>query len=484
MAWINGWLPLGLYFGGLLSFPFFGPVLTVWAGEINAVYQLALFFSFGHAAGLAAGGYYYLRRADSLKVRLAGAAAVLAAAASTLGPSFLHPQSMAGILGGSLFMLCGLASGWPVALYGRWLSSPATAGRRGLLMGGSICLANLFMFAISQGLQTGLFGPGAAASACALMFALGGAGILVLPSGTGVLPARLYPHGLKASLPPLRLVIIGCLVYFTGGLYYQTVLPSSTSFSSAYLLLAPYLVGVAFWGPWSDRRGRGNLVLCSLLMLGGGFSLWAASVQLNWLGSVAHLFIAAGLLCMDLFYWTSLADSAPPGSGSLTLGWGLAGSILAITFPVLLTSLLPENLVLLRNISGSLGMIFILLSLFMIRERNLDFSVQTAAEAKSGDAPAGNAMDGDTKEMPGQLSGLSPTNPGSLLEQSFLAYNLTSREQEIATLLLHDSSSREIIEKLCITQNTLKYHIKNLLRKTETNNRQELRDKLFPPLEQ
>ena len=222
-------------------------------------------------------------------------------------------------------------------------------------------------------------------------------------------------------------------------------------------------------------------MLCSLLLIGGGFSLWAASVQLPLLGGIGHMMIISGLLSMDLFYWTSLADSAPPGAGSLTMGLGLGVSVIAIILPVLIGSFVPRDVILLRTISGALGVSFALLSLVMIREKNLDFSIRAATEAgvvAKAIAPSDLCVNTGDQESP---SGGGPDTAAVTAAelQRLRDYNLTSREQEIAFLLVREYSSREITDHLCISQNTLKYHIKNILRKTDTNNRQELRERIL-----
>ena len=488
MILARGWISLGLYFSGLLTYPFFGPVLAEWAGDTGVFHRLAIFFALGHAAGLAAGGYYYLVKGSRPgNSQAAGMAAAGGTAALSLGLVFFSPAGMGGSIGLIWFILFGFTSGWPVAQFGRWLASPAADGGRGLLMGRSILLANILYFVAAGVVDSGRYSPEPVMVACALMFAVGGALMTWLPAGFSVSSPRSHSDAVKSSLPPLRLMLIGGLVYFTGGLYYQTVLPSYASVSPAYLLLAPYLIGGAVLGPWSDRKGRGGLVVLSLFMLGCGFALWSADVHLHSLGEAAHVAILFGLLCMDLFYWTSLADSAPPGSGSLTLGWGLSLSILAITLPTLFVDLLPRDMVLLQTISGTLGVVFVLLALIVIREGSLDLATQSRTgrlvshegpAAIAGVGPANPARREDhPAALPAEPESDASKAPRKLLEQQFLVYNLTSREREIAFFLISEFSTNEILNTLYISQNTLKYHIKNILRKTETGNRQELREK-------
>lgn len=66
-------------------------------------------------------------------------------------------------------------------------------------------------------------------------------------------------------------------------------------------------------------------------------------------------------------------------------------------------------------------------------------------------------------------------NGGSVPVKEWLqAYSLTPQETIIATLLLKGHSNHEITQELFISINTLKTHLKNIYRKTETANRREL----------
>ncbi|MGI6253959.1 MAG: helix-turn-helix domain-containing protein [Aminivibrio sp.] len=59
-----------------------------------------------------------------------------------------------------------------------------------------------------------------------------------------------------------------------------------------------------------------------------------------------------------------------------------------------------------------------------------------------------------------------------------LDYNLTRQETEIALLLLDGAKDLNICSLLYISQNTLKYHLRNIYRKTGFSNRRELRENM------
>ncbi len=71
----------------------------------------------------------------------------------------------------------------------------------------------------------------------------------------------------------------------------------------------------------------------------------------------------------------------------------------------------------------------------------------------------------------------------SLLEQTMrqeIIASLTEAEKKVCELMLAGKKNQEIAEELFITVNTVKYHFRNILRKSNCNNRQELIAKLLP----
>ena len=53
-------------------------------------------------------------------------------------------------------------------------------------------------------------------------------------------------------------------------------------------------------------------------------------------------------------------------------------------------------------------------------------------------------------------------------------YELSLRENEVLNLIIKGDSNGEISEKLFISENTVKFHVRNILKKTRCSNRTEL----------
>jgi DNA-binding NarL/FixJ family response regulator len=50
---------------------------------------------------------------------------------------------------------------------------------------------------------------------------------------------------------------------------------------------------------------------------------------------------------------------------------------------------------------------------------------------------------------------------------------LTEREIELLQLMANGMSNKAIAKKLCVSENTVKYHIKSIMQKLKTQNRTE-----------
>ena len=65
-------------------------------------------------------------------------------------------------------------------------------------------------------------------------------------------------------------------------------------------------------------------------------------------------------------------------------------------------------------------------------------------------------------------------NEELLLEDFTQEYGLSPREKEVFSLIKEGRSNSEIASDLYISENTVKFHIKNILKKTACVNRTEL----------
>ena len=66
-------------------------------------------------------------------------------------------------------------------------------------------------------------------------------------------------------------------------------------------------------------------------------------------------------------------------------------------------------------------------------------------------------------------------NEREIFDDFSINYNLSARERDVLRLLLDDKTNKEISEEICVSENTIKFHVRNLLKKTGCKSRVELK---------
>ena len=194
--------------------------------------------------------------------------------------------------------------------------------------------------------------------------------------------------------------------------------------------------------------------------------------------TLARFSLEGGLAFLDLYAWLLLvyfASRAGAGRGTvINLGIFIiffAGT--ASHYHVLLHSagaLFPDE----SNIASfALLGIFLLLLMLAIWDGR-EASIPIGPDASSVKDPqgllAGNK--GETAEL-----SADETEKGQdmALRMKLMEFNLTRQETEIALLLLKGAKDLNICSLLYISRNTLKYHLRNIYRKTGSSNRRQLK---------
>ncbi len=99
-------------------------------------------------------------------------------------------------------------------------------------------------------------------------------------------------------------------------------------------------------------------------------------------------------------------------------------------------------------------------------------SARAAIEELANDIPEGALRDNFTRQTLGMLPAAHVPTPRQATKQSF--GGLTAREREIASLIAHGKSNREIADELIISENTAERHVANILAKLSLNSRTQI----------
>ncbi|MCR4394842.1 MAG: LuxR C-terminal-related transcriptional regulator [Dehalococcoidales bacterium] len=237
-------------------------------------------------------------------------------------------------------------------------------------------------------------------------------------------------------------------IYAVGGLMYDVIrkLGYTPSDLLSYLGLVPYIVFLPIAGSFADSSGRRIIAILGAIAVGTGFM----SVGLL-RGPVQYLtvqtFLIGGYAFLDTFTWVIASDLSFARNSPLAYSIILGINVLAIMIGVLLGDRIGEFTSGAEVLTVSLAGIFSFISLLFVIKLK------------------------DTFQPPDSVisQNINPID----IDELFKISNLTSRETEIARLLVKGCSTEEIRQKLVIAPDTLKTHLRNIYRKTGVRNRLE-----------
>ena len=440
VAWI-----LALFFGWLLSFPLYGPVLQSIAGQ-NTTY-LSMIFTGSTAAAFIAGGFLLKRSSPWKKVALWGLAVCIAVNIVFLfiRPG-LWPLGMALIGAASaLFIL-----GWSFP----FIADPSREGYT-KQMALIIILANL-IFQL-QKFFAARFSP--ALLLFILLFPLFVALWFLLRYPTAAPPVQVQKLARDRNLS-FSVILIPALyifsLYLNSGFMYKVMIPSLKPFgpfSDSYRYL-PYILVLALVWFYGKKLQLNFLAYMGVSLLGLAFVSFALLNHGPSRFFMTETIIQGAFALLDLFCWVLLAEiSVLYGNPSRVFGYGLGAMLAGIFSGDLIGGrllLLDDSYRLVTALFAAAAIFLAILIMPWLNERVLN----QLKPVHSGPAEA-DPLAAITLKIP----------PGR---------ELTSREIEIMKLLLEGISNKEIAGRLYISENTLKTHLKHIYQKSGVTRKREL----------
>lgn len=431
-------VPFIFFTAWLWSFPMYGPLMTITGSVIGKMF---VSFLISHALGLLLSGFMmdYLNdnkeQSESLELNLhlffSLAVGILTALFPFIKPFLFLPA----------LILIGLLSGPLVVFY---LSNLARGGAyyRGRKLALIFFLAGIISIIF-------LFYPVAN-----WMFVVNGLFLFVpliflfIPVSIDGPSVNKDAHEKEMELSKTRkeywigLVLLVVMFYIGGGLMYNLSYGSIYSsgggnFDMGFLLYTAAVIPV---GILADKKGRKFIIGIGLSLLGMGFLL-----MLIYRGSISNSFalglLQSGFAAMDIFVLLTLMDWMAVFTSKKFMGAGLSLNVTVVLLSSwsLLTKvvrdLIPEEYI------PAVGLVAILLTIPLLNLIN-----ETSSR----------------KERLGILQ-----ERYFDLEGFYDKYSLTSREREVADMLLDGHDTSTIADKLSISYNTLKTHLRNIYKKTE-----------------
>ncbi len=439
-------LPAAAGFGILawvLSFPFYGSL------AFSLLDTRAVWGTHSFVLGLAMG--FFVSALPKYNTNFpAGAAALASICLAWLAVLIPHPA-----ITFPLMFICGLAASIPMLTWARNLGGmekPVTPFIISVILSNLWCIVtwlpwkNLWAYYLMTGMVSLLF---IAATLC-------------LKTSTPMTTDKPLPwHRLK----PLLLFIV--VTSWTGGLLHRAFLPTLSDYPSiAWLSFWPYIAALLPAGILARRRYE-PLAALSLTTLGLALlalalenpALYPASKMAGLIGTLV------GAAFADVFLWLSLIYFVYRGyPGALGVGLGINVSVIwlvGVTADLVCLSS-PVKLPL-AALSGA-ALLFILIPVILPR-----------LPLSSPDRPVNGTVNGSA-------AGLNNGgNLSNLIIGQESGEKFTAAEIRVLELLLEGKKNKEIAEDLFISLNTVKFHVRNILRKSQCSSRKELVEKL--PLE-
>lgn len=213
----------------------------------------------------------------------------------------------------------------------------------------------------------------------------------------------------------------------------------------------PFVFSAITAGIIADRKGRKYLLYIGIALLGLSFTLYSFSLNILTYFLIQTL-LQSGWAFLDVFVWVIAADIAVQKNNFYYYTYGIATMVAGVAMGAFLSVVVKQ----LDGIQSLPVGLMAYLPLFIAV-----------------------AMLGLTPETLCKKSDLSEPIEMENLDIPIIIEKLTPREKEIAILLYKKLSNKEICELLCISNNTLKTHLRNIYRKTGAANRKELRSLLI-----
>jgi len=442
-----------LYFGWLLSVPYYGPVFNVAApAPVMEGYSLFLIFAAAHALTYLTGGLILKDARNCLNLMAVSLIVTLLTNATLLLPYtilWLPAMAIFGVFS-SLYIM-----GW-CCLYSLFIPN---VGRL-KLMAAVIIWGNV-IFVIFNLLAS--FLPAQAVLALALL-PLVGAGVIL---SRFKFPYLQKSKPLVKAMPLLKpLLVIICLfifvLYLNGGLMYRIIMPTLDlqvpfAFYFRYVI---YILIVLVMYIFGERLQRYFPIYMAVSLLGMAYISFALLSDLTAGFFLTASMFEAAFAMLDLFIWVTLGSlaflyKAPFQFFGLALAANLSGIILGDFFGELLLES-GESIRLMTAIFASLSIFAVFIIVPWLNqqvEKNLP-----------------QALEGST--ISPLLSGSG--QPAHLEAHLIPGEKLTPREIEIIALILKGYTNKDIAEKLFVSPNTIKTHLKNIYYKFGVNKKKDL----------
>jgi len=442
-------LVLAFFASWLFTIPFEGKILYALLDYHQVPSQPFVLGSMAaHCAGLLLCGF--LAKSMRSARRLMLISIVCCAVASAI---FFFPPS--GWWYAALFT-SSLVAGFCVAIWGYFLKSGTPKNQRNKTVAEMLALSYILLLLLVKASTTVPVRAGVALAILPLgiMFML----CLRLPQHENVQDnqtAQPQDNHVSIEKPLLFLCLFIVVVAVNVGLMYQVQFPAFAHLQTltSWYWAVPYIAGVLVVRYLPGRVKRTHILYSAIAMTGFsfiGFMLLDRSAP-SYIFVHTLMFGAVGIF--NLFWWTMLGEMLEfHWNPARIMGTGLFANVLGILLGELIAGVLESG----RDYPSLLALAIVCVTLVMLPP----LYARLTALLK-------------THEYLTEFSEKPLQERNRLISEAAVAGKLTARETEIASLLIQGRTYRMIALDLHISENTVRFHIKNIYSKYAVRNRAE-----------
>ena len=356
-------------------------------------------------------------------------------------------------------IVCCLLAGGCVAAWGLFLKSGTPKNQRIKTVADMLILSNVLMILLNMAAI--YFSPHTGLALSMLMLLGAFAFALKLPTESGAAATsptvlREKPVGIAGLLAFLCLFIV--IITIDSGLMYEVINPAFSGFEwlTSWYWAVPYIAALLIMRNLPRKINRTYLLYVAIAMIGLSF------IGFMGLNRTAAAYLAVNTLMLgafgvyDLFWWSILGEMLEYHPNPVKiLGIGLSANVLGVLLGALVGNAFTSsdghdaNTALL-----ALAVVCVTLALLPFLNKRLSFLLRDHAYLAA------------FFEASAQEDGQAGRN-----DQLGI---LSEREYQVASLLLQGKTNRMIAGELAISENTVKYYVKNIYSKYNIQSRAEL----------
>ncbi len=449
-----------LFSAWLLTVSFEGRILYALADKYGAEPHDLVFGAMAACFGGLATSGFFIRSLQAARNIILGTVSFCALGSSV----FLTPPSLAW----SAFLWAGsFLMGLSIASWGHYVKYCAKPGERTTTVAEGLIYSNILMIAIN--VVTANVSPYLGLALAVLFlggaFALGARLVCGTPGPIPFAPLAEEGPGVPSLLKPLLFLFLFVgVITVDSGLMYQVISPAYTHHAtlSSWYWAIPYIAALYVMKRSLGRSSdKSNVLYVALAMMGLAFLAFMTLDRSVGSYLLVDTLMLGAFGVYDLFWWSVLADllEFAPNPG-LILGVGLSSNVLGVLVGGLIGRRAFQGLELQQGSSVlALAVLFVIAAMLPRLQRELSLVLKDHAFLTAFREALPEASREEKKEAMDKLA---------------LVRRLTDREREVADLLLQGRTYKDIAHRLFVSENTVKYHVKNIYAKVNVQNKVEL----------